>query len=458
MKIIRKLRLTVSTVLVAVIVGVMPGLKSVTAQAALPLAVDDVAVPSLAPMLERVQAALVSVSSEATMQVRRDPFDDPFFRRFFDQRRATTRTREARSVGVVIDALQGYVLTNEHAVRGANKITITLGDGQVLNGVLVGTDPTFDLALVKVEPVGLTQIEVGDSSSLRVGDFVVSIGDPIGEQNTIVSGIVSAPAKPHSLKQYQHFIQSDAAVGSGVLVDLSGRLIGLNIGQSTQTASNLRIGFSTPVNMAMKVTGQLVQFGTPQRGFLAVRVQDLTQQLASAFDLKQTGGVVITSVTEGSAAERAGLQIGDVVLKAGQQMIKSRRDLMTIIGQQFAGETLPLIVLRKGQQVQVSALLESSSRASKIGTLIHRQLEGATLDNLSTQQANFDVANGGVLISKVAKGSVAWEHGVRPNDIITSVNRQPVNDLDSFRKAIADQDVLMLNIVRGTGAMFVLLQ
>ncbi len=431
-------------------------------QAALPLAVDDVAVPSLAPMLERVQTALVSVSAEATVQVRRDPFDDPFFRRFFDQRRTATRTREARSVGVVVDSALGYVLTNEHAVRGASKITITLDNGQKLNGILVGTDPTFDLAVVKIEPAdslqGLVQIEMGDSSALRVGDFVVSIGDPIGEQNTIVSGIVSASAKPHSLKQYQHFIQSDAAVGSGVLVDLQGRLVGLNIGQSTQTAANSRIGFSTPVDMAMKVQKQLVKYGTPQRGALAVRLQDLTQQLASAFDLRQTNGVVITSVTEGSAAQQAGLQTGDVVLKAGEQAVSNRKDLMTIIGHQFAGETLRLTVLRKGEQKLIDATLESSSRASKIGTLIHRQLEGATLNSLGAQKANFDGANAGVLVSKVSRGSVAWNHGIRPNDIITSVNRKPVNDLDSFRKAIADQDVLMLNILRGTGAMFVLLQ
>ncbi len=433
------------------------GLVVPVSNAALPLAVEEVPVPSLAPMLERVQASLVTVTTEATVQVRRDPFDDPFFRRFFNQRRSATRTREARSVGVVIDAGQGYVLTNEHAVRGANKIQIRLDNGRTFDGILVGTDPSFDVAVVKIDPVGLTAIDVGDSSRLRVGDFVVSIGDPLGEQNAIVSGIVSARANPDSLKQYQHYIQSDAAVGSGVLVDLQGRLIGLNIAQSSQTASDSRIGFSTPVNMAMKVKNQLVKYGTPQRGFLSVRVQDLTQQLASAFDLERTGGVVITQVAEGSSAEQSGLEVGDVVLKAGTQVLNSRKDLMTVIAQKFSGDVLNLTVLRKGQQRVVSTVLESSTRASKVGTLIHRQLEGATLDNLDSQQANLDIG-GGVRVSSVVKGSVAWEHGVRANDIITSVNRRPVNDLESFHEAIADQDVLMLNIVRGTGAMFVLLQ
>ncbi len=428
------------------------------AQAALPLTVEDTPMPSLAPMLERVEASLVTVTAEATVKVRRDPFDDPFFRRFFDQRPSATRRREAKSVGVVVDSALGYVLTNEHAVRGASKISVALQDGRELDGILVGTDPKFDLAVIKIDPVNLTAIALGDSSVLRIGDFVVSIGDPLGEQNTIVSGIVSAAAKPNSLKQYQHFIQSDAAVGSGVLVDLRGQLVGLNIAQSTQTAANSRIGFSTPVNMVMKVKNQLVKYGTPQRGFLSVRVQDLTRQLANAFDLSQTGGVVITSVTEGSQAEAAGLQVGDVVLKAGEQEVLSRKDLMAIIGQQFAGELLDLTILRKGEERLVSTVLQSSSRASKVGTLVHRQLEGATLNNVGVQQTNFDSSNGGVLVSNVVKGSVAWEHGVRPNDIITSVNRRPVSDLDSFHKAIANQDVLMLNIVRGSGAMFVLLQ
>lgn len=453
MKISRKL-----PVVLVVIMGAVNCAITMSVKAALPLAVDDAPIPSLAPMLERVQASLVTVTAEATVNVRSDPFEDPFFRRFFDQRRAGTRKRESKSVGVVVDAELGYVLTNEHAIRGASKIFVSLANGREYDGILVGTDPTFDLALIKVEPVGLSAIELGNSSELRIGDFVVSIGDPIGEQNTIVSGIISAPAKPNSFKQYQHYIQSDAAVGSGVLVDLKGRLVGLNIAQSTQTASNSRIGFSTPVNMALKVKRQLVKFGTPQRGFMSVRVQDLNQQLASAFDVSRTGGVVITSVTEGSAAERSGLQVGDVVLEAGGQLINSRKDLMTIIGQQFSGDTLSLKVLRAGETMELLTLLESSSRAAKIGTLIHRQLEGATFNNLGQNNPAADISDGGVLVSKVTKGSVAWEHGVRANDIITSVNRKPVKNLDSFRKAIAGQEVLMLNIVRGTGAMFVLLQ
>lgn len=425
---------------------------------ALPLAVDDVPVPSLAPMLERVKSSLVTVSTETTVQVRKDPFDDPFFRRFFDHRRSANRKRESQSVGVIIDAEQGYVLTNEHSIRGASSIDVRLESGRSFEGILVGTDPNYDLALIKIDPIELTAIEVGDSSRLRVGDFVVSIGDPLGEQNTIVSGIVSSPARPNSLKQYQHFIHSDAAVGSGVLVNLKGQLIGLNIAQSSSTAANARIGFSIPINMAMKVSTQLAKFGNPQRGFMSVRVQDLTQQLAQAFDLDHVGGVVVTSVSEGSRADDSGVQIGDVVLTAGGQAIRNRKELTTIINQQFAGDILTLTVLRQGQKMSLETVLESSSIASKVGTLIHRQLEGATLNELGDRQQELGFNGGGVIVSKVIKGSIAWDHGVRENDIITSVNRTAVKDLAGFRAAIQGQDVLMLNIVRGSGAMYVLLQ
>ncbi|MCH2190767.1 MAG: PDZ domain-containing protein [Gammaproteobacteria bacterium] len=437
---------------------VISSLANIAIATSLPLAIDEVPVPSLAPMLEKVQASLVTVSSEATVQVRRDPFDDPFFRRFFDQRRSSVRKREMQSVGVIIDAEQGYVLTNEHAIRGASSIDVKLESGRVFEGVLVGIDPNYDLALIKIDPADLTAIEIGDSSSLRIGDFVVSIGDPFGEQNTIVSGIVSSPARPNSLKQYQHFIHSDAAVGSGVLVNLKGQLIGLNIAQSSSTAANAKIGFSTPVNMAMRVSSQLAKFGTPQRGFVSVRVQDLTQQLALAFDLDQVGGVVVTKVSAGSKAAESGIEVGDVVLTAGGQPIRNRKELTTIVNQQFAGDILSLTVLRQGQEIAIETVLESSSIVSKVGTLIHRQLEGATLNELGDGQQDLGLRNGGVIVSKVIKGSVAWDHGVRENDVITSVNRTPVKDLASFREAIKDQDVLMLNIVRGSGAMYVLLQ
>lgn len=430
-------------------------LFSFDAEAALPLAVEGQPLPSLAPMIERVQRSLVSVSVQARARARRDPFDDPFFRRFLDKGRK--QTLESSATGVVVDGDKGLILTNEHTVRGASKINVTLNDGRVVEGEVVGSDLTSDVALIKVNVIGLKPIGLSNTDAMRVGDFVVSIGDPLGGQNTIVTGVISALARSNALHAHQKFIQSDAAVGPGVLVDLNGNLVGLNIAKSMQTASNLRIGFSTPVGLALRVKEQLLKYGSPQRGFLAVQVQDLTPDLAKAFNIQQRGGVVITSVGAGSSAEQAGIAVGDVVLEAGSQPIHRSNDLRGVIGQQFAGDALPMTIVRRGARLRLQAVLESSSRANKKGTMIHQRLQGATFSNVDPRQVSSNVEEG-VVVSSVEKGSVAWDHGVRANDVIVSANRKSVRDLESFRKAITGKDVLMLNIVRGNGALFLLLQ
>lgn len=427
-------------------------------KATLPLAVDGEPLPSLASVVERVEESLVRITANTRVQARRDPFDDPFFRRFFDQRRpANSRPREQFATGVVVDGLQGLILTNEHSVRGNDKVEVVLKSGQRVDGEVLGSDPASDVALIKVNVLGLASIGMADYQSLRVGDFVVSIGDPIGEDNTLVTGVVSALARSNSLQAHQNFIRSDAAVGPGILVNLKGEMVGLNIAKSAQTAGNSRIGFSTPVSMALKVKQHLVKYGTPQRGFLAVQVQDLTPDLAKAFDIRQAGGAVVSNVIEGSSADQAGLEIGDVILEAGTQQITRSNDLRVIIGQQFAGDSLAMTVARQGGKVQLQPILESSTRVSKKGTMIHHQLEGAVFKESDTRQVSTS-ANDGVLVSRVHQGSVAWEHGVRANDVIVSANRKSVSNIDSLRKAIEGKDVLMLNILRGNGSMFLLLQ
>lgn len=449
-----------STLLISAVMLALPVLN---VKANLPMSVEDKTLPSLAPVVERVQASLVSIAAKTQAQARngRDLFDDPFFRRLFDQRRGGKQVQGVFSTGVVIDGLQGLILTNEHSVRGASEVSVTLNDGSIVKGQVLGSDIASDVALIKVDEEGLTTIGIADSSALRVGDFVLSIGDPLGEDNTLITGVVSAVAKSNSLFAHQHFIRSDAAVGPGVLVNLRGELIGLNIAKAAQTAGNSRIGFSTPINVAMRIQEQLLKFGAPQRGFLAVQVQDLSKGLADAFDIQQVsgqnGGVVITSVGEGSNAQSSGLQVGDVVLKVGSQKITRSNDLRSIIGQKFSGDALDLTIIRAGQQLSIKPVLESSSRASKVGAMVHHQLEGATFKNTDTQHVSTNVESG-VVVSQVKPGSVAWKHGVRENDLIVSANRREVRDLASFKEAIRGKEVLMLNIVRGNGSLFLLLQ
>ena len=429
------------------------------AAAALPVAVDGQALPTLAPMLEKVQKSVVSISSDISQKPSNDGFyDDPFFRRFFDQRRSKrARNRDLAAAGVIVDAENGYILTNEHSIAGASKIAVTFSDGREVPAQLIGVDKVSDVAVIKVEADDLTQISLGDSDAIRVGDFVVSVGDPLGSQSTITSGLISALSKSGSLRNHQNFIQSDAGYGPGILVNLRGDLIGLNISQVAQTAGSTRIGFSTPVNLAMKIKQQIIDFGAPQRGFLAVQVQDLTPELASVFNIASRRGVVVTSVAKDSSADQSGVHVGDVILSEDKQKISRTNDLRTLIGRHFSGDTLDLLVLRNGIETRVQALLESSAKPSSVGTMIHHQLDGATFNEVSVAQGGSTPTNG-VLATKVKKGSVAWNNGVRSNDLIISANRRQVSTLDDFRSAISNKDVLMLNIERGDGALFLLLK
>ena len=424
--------------------------------AALPVAVDGQELPSLAPMLERVQKSVVSITSDLQRRAGNDRFNDSaLFKQFFEPTQRS-RNRLLAAVGVVIDADNGYILTNEHSIAGASNIVVTFSDGQEVAARLVGVDKVSDVAVIQVEKANLTEVVIGDSDALRVGDFVVSVGDPLGSQSTITSGLISALSKQEALKSHQHFIQSDAGYGPGILVNLRGDMIGLNISRVAQTAGSTRIGFSTPVNLAMKVKQQIIEFGVPQRGFLAVQAQDLTPELARVLSISEQRGAVITRVSKDSNAERSGIQVGDVVLKVGNQFISRSNDLRSLVGYNFAGDSLEMEVLREGERLTLSPILEPPTRSAKVDSMIHYKLDGATFKEVSLAQGGSE--SEGVLATNVQEGSIAWNNGMRVNDLIISANRQEVSSLDELRAAINNKDVLILNIMRGNGALFLLLQ
>ena len=424
--------------------------------AALPVAVDGQELPSLAPMLERVQKSVVSITSDLQRRAVNDRFNDtPLFKQFFEPSQ-DSRNRLLTAVGVVVDAENGYILTNEHSIAGSSNIVVTFSDGQEVAARLVGVDKVSDVAVIKVEKANLTEVVIGDSDELRVGDFVVSVGDPLGSQSTITSGLISALSKQEALKSHQHFIQSDAGYGPGILVNLRGDMIGLNISRVAQTAGSTRIGFSTPINLAMKVKQHIIEFGVPQRGFLAVQAQDLTPELANVLSISEQRGAVITRVAKDSNAELSGIQVGDVVLKVGNQFIRRSNDLRSLVGYHFAGDSLAMDVLREGERLTLSPILEPPARSAKVDSMIHYKLDGATFKEVSISQSGSD--SKGVLATNVKEGSVAWNNGMRINDLIISANRQEVSSLDELRAAINNKDVLILNIMRGNGALFLLLQ
>jgi len=437
------------------------------AQAALPAAIDGQALPSLAPMLENVSDAVVNIATEAevTVRRRRDPFfDDPFFRRFFDQGRPQNRTRKRQGLGsgVVFDADQGLILTNAHVIQGADKITVNLKDGREAQAEVIGTDKDSDVAVIKVKLNSLRAIPLGNSDALRVGDFVVAIGNPFGLRQTVTSGIVSALGRSGlGIENYEDFIQTDASINpgnsGGALVNLRGELIGINTAIVAPSGGNVGIGFSIPINMAIQIKNQLIEYGEVQRGRLGVRIQDLTRDLAEAFEIDQARGAIITKVEKGSMAEDAGIEPGDVVITANGRAITKGADLHNAIGLLRVGDNLELEVMRGGERQFISTRVGDLSIDSTIGKNLNPRLEGASFSELDDQQLSRGL-EGGVLVANVEQSSPAWYNGVRPNDIIVSANRKTVKDLDSFRLAIAKQDVLLLNIVRGNGAMFLLLQ
>lgn len=462
----RRLRTNMKFGQVTLVLALLFGTFS-PAQAAIPSAIDGQPLPSLAPMLDNVSDAVVNIAteSEITVRRRRDPFfDDPFFRRFFEQGRPQQRKRKRQGLGsgVVFDAQEGLILTNAHVIQGADKITVNLKDGREATADVIGSDKDSDVAVIKVDLDNLREIPLGDSDALRVGDFVVAIGNPFGLRQTVTSGIVSGLGRSGlGIENYEDFIQTDASINpgnsGGALVNLRGELIGINTAIVAPSGGNVGIGFSIPINMALQIKDQLLEYGEVQRGKLGVRIQDLTPELAEAFDISQSRGAIITKVEEGSMADNAGVEAGDVVIKANNRAITKGSDLHNAIGLLRVGDSLRLEVLRNGQSRIISTEIGDLSVDSTIGKNLNPRLEGASFSELDDQQLSRGV-EGGVLVSTVTQNSPAWLNGLRPNDIIVSANRKSVSDLNSFRLAIARQDVLLLNIVRGNGALFLLLQ
>ena len=362
----------------------------------------------------------------------------------------------------MFDAAEGLILTNAHVIEGADKITVTLKDGREAIAQLVGTDKDSDVAVIQVELNNLMQIPLGNSDVLQVGDFVVAIGNPFGLRQTVTSGIVSALGRSGlGIENYEDFIQTDASINpgnsGGALVNLRGELIGINTAIVAPSGGNVGIGFSIPINMALQIKNQLVQHGEVQRGRLGVRVQDLTPDLSQAFDIQQTRGAIITKVESGSMADKAGVKPGDVIVKANNRVINKGADLRNTIGLLRVGDRLSLDVMRGDKLSVITTRIGDIEVDSSVGENLNARLQGATFSELSDDQLSSGL-EGGVFVSDVQQDTVAWFHGLRPGDVIVSANRKSVKNLESFRLAISRQDVLLLNIVRSNGALFLLLQ
>ncbi len=411
-----------------------------TAHAALPLAVDGQRLPSLAPMLDRVMPGVVNISTVTRQRMADHPLlRDPFFRRFFDIP-GGTREQENQSLGsgVIIDAKRRLIVTNHHVVQGADEIRATLQDGRRIQTRLLGSDPETDIAVLQAEPAELTDIAFADSDALKVGDFVVAIGSPFGLAHTVTSGIVSALGRTGlGIEGYESFIQTDASINpgnsGGPLVNLNGELVGINTAILAPGGGNVGIGFAIPTNMARLVIDQILEHGTVRRGLFGAAAQDLTPEFADALGTRERRGAVISAVEPDSAAERAGLKPGDLVLALDHRPIASSAELRTRLGLLRAGTEFELTVLRLGRRLTIQGEVEDPYADFVHGERIHPQLEGALLGEairVSTRGKRRVVQ-----VGPLRPGSPAWLSGLREGDLVLGVNGYDIGSLDALRQA-----------------------
>ncbi len=427
------------------------------ALAALPVALGGQELPSLAPLVAEASPAVVNIATRGTVNAPRNPLaNDPFFQRFFGNP-PRQRQREVRSAGsgVIVDAENGYILTNHHVIEHADEIEIQLADKHVLKARVVGSDPGTDIAVLQViDTQRLTQMPLGNSEDVRVGDFVVAIGNPFGLSHTVTSGIVSALGRTGlSRDGYEDFIQTDASINpgnsGGALLNLRGELIGINSAIFSGSGGNIGIGFAIPVNIAKSIMSQLIEFGEVRRGLLGVSISDFTAASAEAYGIDEDiEGALVQEVVPDSAAEAAGVEVGDVIVAIDKKPVTSATDLRTTIGVRRSGDSVTITVIRDGDKHSLSATLTELAATQQVAADdIHPNLAGAQFSNYDGQELDFSGA--GVLVDTVEPGSQAAQRGLRANDIIVTVNRRRVHSLNELSELAEGQNLLILGLRRG---------
>jgi len=429
----------------------------------LPVAVGGQPLPSLAPMLAKVSPAVVNISSTTHRKVRDPFFDDPIMRQFFGLPMSPPREAIQQSLGsgVIVDAAKGYILTNNHVVAGADDIRVTLTDGRNLKAKLIGTDPATDIAVIQIPAQNLIALPLADSSKLRVGDFVVAIGDPFGLGQSATSGIISGLQRQGLRGNgYQNFIQTDASINpgnsGGALVNLEGELVGINSMIYSPSGASAGLGFAIPSDLAASIMQQLIATGHVARGSLGVQAQDLSPRIAAALGIKDARGALITDVAPNSPAARVGIRPGDLVVAADGKPVEDAQDLRNAQGLKPLGSTLALDLVRDGKRMQVSAKLAADA-STLSGDSLDPRLSGASFVELPGDVRAQGI--NGVGISDVQDNSRAAAQGLAPGDIVLRVNNLATPTLAALRKALSARPrQLLLTIVRGGQLAQVMLQ
>ncbi len=403
-------------------------------------------VPSLSPMIKRAAPAVVYVTVSGTV-----PLAAPVNPLYEEP---GTRPFRGAGSGVIVDAVNGYIITNAHVVEGATDIIVTLADDRQVPAQVKARDVLSDIALLQVKSPNLVQIPLGDSSKLEVGDYVVAIGNPFGLQHTVTSGIVSALGRSGiNPENFEDFIQTDASINmgnsGGALVNLKGELVGINTAILSRTGDNSGIGFAIPVNMVRTIYDQLLKYGAVKRGLLGVNIYTMTPDDAENLGVSGVHGAVVSQVIEGSTAEAAGIKTGDVITSVNAQPVKTAAELRNAIGLLRAGDQVEISLLREGKTRKLMATItEASETQTADNTPIPRGLAGTELVD----------GEGGVLVKAVDETSLAAQAGLRPNDVIVAVNRAHVSKVKELRDQAKDARALWLDVRRGGRALLIVVR
>lgn len=423
---------------------------SAISAAGLPTEVNGVKVPSLAPILENVTPAVVNIHSTSRQRV--NSRNQSFYNWFYGLPNVPQeRMTQSLGSGVIVDAENGYILTNNHVIEDADDIQVSLQDGRSISATLIGTDEGTDVAVIQIDAKDLHELNLVDSKNMRVGDFVVAVGNPFGLGQTVTSGIVSALGRTNLQGLgYQNFIQTDASINpgnsGGALINLHGDLVGINTAIYSPSGGNVGIGFAIPSSLAKRIMKQLVQFGQVRRGSLGIEVQDITANLARAFNLEKNSGVIITDVEPDSPAELAGLETGDIISHLNDNRIKNQHDFDNQEGLFELNTSIDIKYLRNEKQKLTRTKINNFDRKEMDGVELHKKLTGAHFINLPSRlKDNYQ----GVLIDEIVRNSKAWKLGLRSGDLITSINKNEVSNLKAL-KILLDKSKksAVLNIYR----------
>jgi serine protease DegQ len=432
--------------------------------------------PTLAPLLNQVTPSVVNVAvasaaPEAPDESQNPLLNDPFFRRFFEgPEQLPQLPQQGVGSGVIVDAQRGLIVSNSHVVQDADNIVVTLTDRRQFDAELVGSDPGTDVALLRIDADDLHAIEFGDSEQVQVGDFVIAIGNPFGLGQTATSGIVSALGRGGiNAEGYEDFIQTDASINpgnsGGALIDLDGKLMGINTAILSPAGGNIGIGFAIPSNMVQQVVDQLIEYGEVRRGRVGVYIQDVTPGLARALELNVDSGALVTEVEPGSPAEQAGIEANDVVTAVNGESIATSSALRNVIGLVRLGETVSITVMRGEESMTFDVTVGESAEpvaapANEEGpaqTLA--KLEGAELQNINPGGPRFEGLSSGVVVTSVIPGSAPWRSGLRQDDVIVAVNRTTVGSVAELTTALEQAgDTVALRIMRNGQQQFILMQ